>query len=166
MSVDLYNGIVRPDGSKLEFVIPLTGVKVIDLKTVNHPAFQAKGSKGLVAIEAFSPGDYIGSYGGKICYFQETNEGETDIAMWNPYQLTPDPDGNYYIDGMEVGNELRFCNDPQGTGRAPNAQFYQSDERVGGFYVCDVYAVVGHKTRRRNFGVIRGRLLGVAPRLV
>lgn len=141
MSVELFNGIITPDGKKVPFAIPLEGVRAVDLKTINHPAFDYRGSKGLVATEKFAPGDYIGSYGGRVCYFSE----DDDADQWNPYQLTPDPDGNYYIDGLYEGNpggnELRYCNDPRGTDRQPNAKFYQSDSKVAGFYVCDVYAI-------------------------
>lgn len=137
MSIELYNGIINPDGSRIPFEINVEGVKVADIKSINHPAFNARsGSKGLFATQIFKVGDYIGSYAGEIKYIK--NNGTSD---WNPYQLTPDPDGDYYIDGQTIGNELRYCNDPSGTGVNPNAQFYQSDVCVGDFYVCDVYAI-------------------------
>lgn len=137
MSAEIYNGIVRPDGVRIAFEIPVEGVKVDDIKTINHPARNARnGSKGLFATQAFSAGDYIGSYGGEIKRAEEDG-----VANWNPYQLTPDPEGDYYIDGLAIGNELRYCNDPRGTDKQPNAQFYQSDAKVGGYYVCDVYAI-------------------------
>lgn len=137
MSVEIFNGIVRPDGTRVAFEIAVEGVRVDDIKTINHPARNARnGSKGLFATQAFAAGEYIGSYGGEIKRAEEDG-----VVSWNPYQLTPDPDGDYYIDGESIGNELRYCNDPRGTDQEPNAQFYQSDVRVGGFYVCDIYAI-------------------------
>ena len=138
MLAEIYNGVVLPDGTRHQYT-PIEGVHVADLKTINHPAFVARGSKGLFADVSFAADDYIGSYGGKIIYFKD--DLEEDVSSWNPYQLTPDPNGNYYIDGLEIGNELRYCNDPKGTDREPNARFYQSDVTIGDFFVCDVHAI-------------------------
>ena len=136
--VEIFNGIILPDGTPVPFDIDAVHVEVSDIKIKNHPAFRPKGSKGLVATEFISAGEYIGSYGGITRYFND--DGEEDRNQWNPYQLTPDPNGNYYIDGERTGNVFRYCNDPKGLGEA-NAKFYQSDKKIKDYYVCDVYAI-------------------------
>lgn len=138
--MDLFNGIILPDGKRLPFPYPIEKVKVVDITIRNHPAYNRKGSKQLVATELISDGEYIGSYGGQIRYFNQ--DDDADLNEWNPYQLTPFEDSTYYIDGAETGNEIRYINDPKGVGnKTPNVQFFQSDKKVRGFYVCDVYAI-------------------------
>jgi len=135
---ELFNGIVLPDGVKVSFSSPVKSVRVEDIAIRNHPAFNRKGSKMLVATELIKENECIGYYAGEIKYFKEDDTCED----WNPYQLTPVPQGEYYIDGQTIGNEMRFINDPRGLPNTQaNAKFYQSDRKIKGFYVSAVHAL-------------------------
>jgi hypothetical protein len=149
-----FNGVVLPeDKGRVQFDIPVEKVEVVDINIRNHPAFSRGGSKCLVAKEFIADGDYIGSYGGVIKYYDEEDSKED----WNPYQLQPAPKSTYYVDGETIGNDMRYINDPRGIGKKEaNAKFWRSDDKIGstkiktrgnkiketgGFYYCDIYAI-------------------------
>jgi DNA-directed RNA polymerase subunit RPC12/RpoP len=81
--------------------------------------------------------EYIGTYGGKLLFVDA--DGESD---WSPYQMAPDSTATYYIDALEIGNEMRYINDCKGVGsKTPNVGFFQSRRKFKGYYMTEVYAI-------------------------
>lgn len=137
---ELFNGIILPDKTRVKFSKPVQKIQVVDIKIKNHPAFNKKGSKQVISTELIKENEYIGSYGGEIKFFD--GDATKDRLNWNPYQLTPDDEDDYYVDGETVGNELKYINDPKDVGsKGPNAKFWQSNKPLRGFYTCEIKAL-------------------------
>jgi hypothetical protein len=137
---ELFNGIILPDKTRVKFSKSVQKIQVVDIKIKNHPAFNKKGSKQVIATELIKEGEYIGSYGGQIKY--NDKDPEIDRLNWNPYQLTPNDEDDYYVDGETIGNELKYINDPKDVGsKGPNAKFWQSNKTLKGFYTCEIEAL-------------------------
>ena len=72
----------------------------------------------------------------------EENSEDEDIGSWNPYQITPSDKDNYYVDGEEIGNEMRYINDSKGIGTLePNVGFFQSRRKRRGYLMTEIYAI-------------------------
>lgn len=133
--VEIFNGIVLPDGRRVKFSKEPSHVKVADIKIKNHPAFKRGISKQLLASDMIPKGTYIGSYGGQICPIDD----ESDV-VWNPYKITP-KDCKYDIDGETIGNEMRYINDPRGwQNNGPNVNFHISWKKLRGHYTVEIRA--------------------------
>jgi len=137
---EVFNGIILPNKTRVSFSKAVRKIQVVDINIKNHPAFNRKGSKQVIATELIKEGEYIGSYGGEMKYCNE--DPKKDRLNWNPYQLYPDSKGNYYIDGEVIGNELKYINDPKDVGNiGANAEFKQSNKTLKGFYTCEIKAL-------------------------
>lgn len=125
-----FNGFILPDGRRVEFPVSVSlQVEVQPIKQINHPAYHRSVSHMLVAREAIEEYAWIGYYAGYVKPGDET---------WNPYQIAPDASSDYCVDGLKVGNELRFINDARGTGKEPNVGFFQTDDPVVDGYFASV----------------------------
>jgi len=138
IDVELFDGIVLPDGTRHSFKKTVsTKVRVDDIKIRNHPAFNRRGqAKQLTAKEFIAKGEFLGCYGGKII------DNDSEEFEWNPYQITPLKKETYDIDGMEIGNILRYINDPRGIGNIePNVKFYRSRQKFKGYVMVEIYTL-------------------------
>jgi len=136
--VELFDGIILPKGSRYPFKKSVsTKVKVEDIKIRNHPAFNRRGqAKQLTATEFIAKDEFLGYYGGQIV----NNRDES--FEWNPYQITPVAKGKYDIDGMRIGNIMRYINDPKGiTNAEPNAKFFYTPEKFKGYVMVEICAL-------------------------
>jgi hypothetical protein len=78
-----------------------------------------------------------------ILYDEMEQEEEKELTSdWNPYQITPDENEYYYIDGDEIGNEMKYINDSKGIGTLePNVKFFPSIRRTKGYIMVEVKAI-------------------------
>ena len=136
--MELFNGIILLDGKRVPFTHPISEKLIVqDITIRNHPAYNRKGdAKQLTATANISQGEYLVSYGGHVRLVDADGEAE-----WNPYQAAADKTSNYYIDGEEIGNEMRYINDAKGVGnKQPNVEFFQSRRRLQGYFTTEIFA--------------------------
>ena len=129
--MELFNGLILPDGNRVKFSKAIDSrLAVADITIRNHPAYNRQGDAKQLVTTAPIPNDtHIGSYGGQIC-----NGGDS----WNPYMITP-KDCDHDIDGNEIGNEMRYINDAKGVGkREPNVGFFLSWKKLRGYHTVEV----------------------------
>ncbi len=138
--MELFNGIVLPNGTKCKFRQAVSKkVVVADITIRNHPAYNRGRSKQLNARAPIKKGEFIGYYAGEIHYHPED---EDEISYWGAYQLDPSPDCVYYVDAETIGNELRYMNDPRGLGNIqPNVKFFTAWRKFKGFDIVEVQAI-------------------------
>jgi hypothetical protein len=137
--MDLFNGIILEDDTHLSFPSAVSKkVAPREITIRNHPAYNRSGeAMQLQATADINTDEYIGTYGGKLLFVDA--DGESD---WSPYQMAPDATATYYIDAVEIGNELRYINDCKGVGsKTPNVGFFQSRRKFRGYFMTEVYAI-------------------------
>jgi hypothetical protein len=115
----MFNGVVLPDGSRVEFKKLKNS---LDSVTVRED--------GLFATRTLPADTIIGTYAGEIKVLKSA-------ADWNPYQMTPDESKNYCVDSSKVYNYLRYINDS--LAREPNAVYYRSNSKIGEYYMCHLF---------------------------
>lgn len=167
---ELYNGIILPNGKRVPFAHMVSDkVKVVDITIRNHPAYNRKGTaKQSIATKLIPKYEFIGSYGGQIVHINNgpstkkksrsisqkktkeakrkiadiDDEANEELSMWGPYQIATEVNGDYYVDAENGGNEMRYINDSRGIpNKEPNVAFFQSDNKLRGYYISDIYAI-------------------------
>lgn len=72
----------------------------------------------------------------------EEEDNNSNDGEWNPYQIAPSAELNYYVDGEDIGNEMRYINDAKGVGtKEPNVGFFISSRRTRGYYIAEIIAI-------------------------
>lgn len=108
----------------------------VELRTVTDKALPYCGQIGVYAACPIHAGTYIGEYTGEVFVCDGTSDSLYVAKYENSFEA--EETDLVRIDGLKIGNEMRYINDSRNTGRDVNVQFILA--WIGGtlhlFVVC------------------------------